>query len=113
MAYQLKLPAHARIHDVFHVKFLRKFVCGRVVPQPEQVLRARPSASSWELLVHWVDQLVAAATWEALEEFKEAYPEFLLEDKLFQQEGGGNVMDSYFGKQYRRRIRKGKEAISG
>jgi hypothetical protein len=31
-----------------------------------------------------------------------AYPDFQLEDKLFRQEGG-NVMDSYFQRQYRRR----------
>jgi hypothetical protein len=45
------------------------------------------------------------ATWEALEEFKEACPEFQLEGKLFQQEGG-NVMDQYFGKQHRRKPKK-------
>jgi hypothetical protein len=65
MTYRLKLPVCARIHDVFHVEFLRKFegqasdfvpplspiVHGRVVPQSDQVLRACPTASSWELLV--------------------------------------------------------------
>jgi hypothetical protein len=60
----------------------------------------------------WVDQPTSVATWEVLEEFKEAYPKFQLEDKLFQQEGG-NVMDRYFSKQYKRKTRKGKEAISG
>jgi hypothetical protein len=31
----------------------------------------------------WVDQPASVATWEVLEEFKEAYPKFQLEDKLF------------------------------
>jgi hypothetical protein len=101
VVYRLKLPPRARIHDVFHVEFLRKFqgqalesvlplppiVRGRVVPQPDQVLRAQPTASSWELLVCWADQPALAATWEALEEFKEAHPAFDLEDKLFQHGG--------------------------
>jgi hypothetical protein len=117
VSYRMKLPAR---HDVFHIEFLHKFegqapdfvppllpiVRGRVVPQSDQVLRTRPSASSWDLLVHWADQPASAATWEALEEFKEAYPEFQLEGKLFQP-GGGNVMDQFFGKQYRRRPKKG------
>jgi hypothetical protein len=102
MAYRLQLPPCARIHNVFHVEFLRRFegtaptevpplppiVHGRVVLQPAQVLCARPTEASWELLVRWADRSAAEATWEALEQFKESYPEFQLEDKLFQQARG-------------------------
>jgi transcriptional regulator GlxA family with amidase domain len=49
-----------------------------------------------------VEQSSADVSWEQLEAFKEAYPDFQLEDKLFEPEGG-NVMDSYLGKQYSRR----------
>jgi hypothetical protein len=47
-------------------------------------------------------------------QFKEAYPEFELEDDLFRQ-GGASVMDSFFHRQYTRRSKpnKGKETISG
>jgi hypothetical protein len=48
-----------------------------------------------------------------MQQFKEAYPAFELEDELFRH-GGGSVMDS-FHHQYSRRSRtsKGKESISG
>jgi hypothetical protein len=101
---------------VFHAAFLKKFegtlpevapplpqiVRGRTVPVPQAVVRAKPTGNSWELLVRWEGSSLAEATWEQLEPFKEAYPDFQLEDKLFRQEGG-NVMDSYFQKQYRRK----------
>jgi hypothetical protein len=93
IVYQLKLSPRARVHNVFHVEFLQKYegpappsvlplppiVRGKVVPQPDQVLCAQPTSSSWELLVRWVDCLVAEAIWENLEQFKEAYAEFQLE----------------------------------
>jgi hypothetical protein len=124
VAYRLHLPPRARIHNVFHVEFLWKYegpappsvpplppiVRGKVVPQPDHVLRARPTSSSWELLVQWTDCSAAEATWESLEQFKEAYPEFQLEDKLFQMGGGGDVMDQYFGRQYGLRQRKAAQA---
>jgi hypothetical protein len=67
LAYRLQLLARARIHDVFRVGFLKKhtgaelaaipplppIVCGRAVPQPQQVVRAHPTAHSWDLLVKW------------------------------------------------------------
>jgi hypothetical protein len=119
IVYQLKLSPRARVHNVFHVEFLQKYegpappsvpplppiVRGKVVPQPDQVLCAQPTSSSWELLVRWVDCLVAEAIWENLEQFKEAYAEFQLEYKLLQMEGE-NVMDQYFGRQYGHRQRK-------
>jgi len=45
--------------------------------------------------------------WE-LDEFRETYPEFQLEDELFREEGG-NVVDAFVGIQYRRR-NKGSSA---
>jgi hypothetical protein len=102
LAYRLQLPAHACLHDVFHIAFLKKYtsaepatipplppiMCGRAVPQPQQVVRARPTAQSWDLLVKWQNNSPADVSWEQLEAFKEAYPDFQLEDKLFEPEGG-------------------------
>jgi hypothetical protein len=118
VAYRLQLPPNAKIHNVFLVVFLKKFegtppaepaplppiVCGRAVAQPDSVVRARPTGSSWELLVRWQGKSMAEATWEPLQQFKEDYPDVKLEGELFCQEGG-SVVDS-FGRQYVRRNRK-------
>jgi hypothetical protein len=101
LTYRLQLPARARIHDVFQIAFLKKYnskapavippvppiVLGHTVPQPQQVVRAQPTAHSWDLLVKWQDSSPAEASWEQLEAFKEAYLDFQLEDKLFEPEG--------------------------
>jgi hypothetical protein len=61
-----------------------------------------PTKDSWQVLVRWEGCDAADATWEALPDFKERYPEFKLEDELFGQ-GGGSVVDSFFGKKFGRR----------
>jgi hypothetical protein len=90
VAYRLALPPKCRIHDVFHVVFLKKFTGtpsaampglppikhGRVLLQPEKVLRAHLNRGMWEILVQWMDQAAADATWEKVPEFKDAYPSF-------------------------------------
>jgi hypothetical protein len=128
VSYRLQLPLNAKIHNVFHVVFLKKFegsppthtpqlppiVRGCAVPVPEKLVRARPTASSWEVLTQWQGKTVAEATWEPLEQFKDAYPEFKLEDELFCQ-GGGSVMNSFVHQQYTRRRKpiKDQGPISG
>jgi transcriptional regulator GlxA family with amidase domain len=62
--------------------------------------------------VSWEDLASADASWEPLEDFKERYPEFKLEDELFNQ-AGGSVMDSMFGKQFRHRTKKQQAPASG
>jgi len=47
-----------------------------------------------------------------LEEFKEEYPNFKLEDELFCHEGG-SVMDTFFGKKFQRRRSKTQTPSSG
>jgi hypothetical protein len=127
VSYCLQLPPNSKIHDVFHVVFLKKFegsppthtpqlspiVRGHAMPVPEKVVRARPTSSSWEVLTQWQGMTAAEAIWEPLEQFKEAYPEFKLEDELFRQ-GGGSAMDS-FHQQYTRRRKpiKDQGPISG
>jgi hypothetical protein len=83
VAYRLVLPAGARIHDVFHVGLLKLFhgdppaqvpalppvEHGRVVVQPEKVLKACVERGRRELLVSWTGAPVAETKWVDLEEF--------------------------------------------
>ena len=99
VAYRLRLPPKSRIHDVFHVVFLKKhtgdlpaapvalppIAHGRALPVLAKVLRATPAHNSWNLLVQWEGRSPAEATWEPLTDFKERYPTFKLEDELFGQ----------------------------
>ncbi|OIT02578.1 putative mitochondrial protein, partial [Nicotiana attenuata] len=80
---------------IFHVSLLKAFkgaaptvppslpplADGRVVPMPCSVLRACLNRGTWELLVHWCGFDLSDATWEDAEHFRNAYPDFKLEDK--------------------------------
>ncbi|XP_068653847.1 uncharacterized protein [Aristolochia californica] len=99
VAYHLQLPPDTRIHDVFRVSLLKPF-CGdspmfytplpplhdgRALPSPAQVLQARRIHESWELLLQWAASESLVDSWEPLEELRDRYPNFELEDKLFLQ----------------------------
>jgi hypothetical protein len=118
LAYRLELSPQSRIHNVFHVVFLKKFngapsatpttlppiKHGRILPEPEKALHARLNRGVWKIMVKWAGQAAANATWEQVSEFKEAFPSFQLEDELFHNWGGGrSVVDAFIGKQYQRR----------
>ena len=113
VAYRLRLPEGARIHDVFHVGVLKPFhgtpptstpalpplQHGRPLQAPEKVLRAKLRRGVWFILVQWTGLPSAEATWEPLAAFREAHPTFQLEDELF-VDGGRDVM---VGQVYERR----------
>jgi hypothetical protein len=120
VAYRLELPLRSRLHDVFHVSMLRPFHGelptaspilpdihhGHVIPKPQHVLKARLFRGVRQVLVHWFGQDAAHASWEDLEDFKQRYPEWQLEDNLLVN-GGSDVM---WGRVYSRRSKdKGKE----
>jgi len=100
-AVRLELPQQARIHNVFHVSTLKKFVGtppvvppplpdihhGVVVPEPEQVQQARLARGVHQVLVHWCGEPASSAIWEDLDDFRDKYPAFQLEDEL-DLEGG-------------------------
>ena len=101
MAYHLQLPAGARIHDVFHVGLLKPFRAeppattpvlpptsdGRLPPGPAKVLQVQQRRGVWHLLIQWQGLPEEDATWEQLEEFRQHFPDFQLEDELFAQAG--------------------------
>jgi hypothetical protein len=66
---------------------------------------------TWEILFSWQGHSSTYATWEKVTDFKLAYPAVQVGDALFLGEGG-NVVDSFIRKVYRRRrpVRKEQEA---
>jgi hypothetical protein len=115
VAYRLQLPDGARIHNVFHVGVLKPFhgtppsstpplpplQHGRLLQAPERVLRSQLRRGHWYVQIQWTGLPTQEATWEKVEEFRDAYPDFQLEDELF-PEGGRDVM---VGNVYERRRR--------
>ncbi|KAJ8754420.1 hypothetical protein K2173_002871 [Erythroxylum novogranatense] len=101
VAYRLRLPENAKIHNVFHVSVLRKHLGDRpppvstlppitddsiMLPTPEKILEKRVTQKGRyrpvnEVLVKWVGASEVDATWENLRRFSKAYPTFVLEDK--------------------------------
>jgi hypothetical protein len=121
VAVRLDLPPRAKLHDVFHVGLLKKFIGdpparppplppllhGAVTPEPERAVRFRQAPGGRQVLIHWKGQSAASATWEDMAELRDKFPQFQLEDEL-DVEGGRDVM---YGRKYRRRrdIRRAAE----
>jgi hypothetical protein len=99
----LKAPRQLNMHRC------HQMLRGRTVAQPDSVGRARPTESSWELLIRWQGCSMVEATWEPLEQFKEDYPDVMLEDELFHW--GGVFVDSS-GRQYVRRNKRSTTRVS-
>ena len=101
VAVRLALPSRAKLHDVFHVGLLKKWVGnppdappplpamhnGAVEPEPEHAVRARLARGIRQVLIQWKGEPAASATWEDLDSFRDRFPSFQLEDELF-VEGG-------------------------
>lgn len=99
---RLDLPQRTRLHDVFHVGLLKKFVGdppaappplpaihnGAAVPEPERAVRTRLARSVCQVFIHWKGETAASATWEDVDSFLDKYPVFQLEDELLVERGG-------------------------
>ncbi|CAM8878468.1 unnamed protein product [Rhodiola kirilowii] len=126
VAYKLQLPENAKLHNVFHVSFLKKCINPGGSPpvswpaeftdsfpciQPDIILNARriQQQGQWinQLLVKWKGLTDADATWEAKEEFLARFPEFHLEDKVVLQKGGNDTIGKAHDQHV---IRKGERA---
>jgi hypothetical protein len=96
VAVRLALPPRAKLHDVFHVGLLKKFIGdpperppplppllhGAVTPEPERAVRFRWAPGGCQVLIHWKGHSAASATWEDMAELCDKFPQFQLEDEL-------------------------------
>ncbi|PKA64490.1 putative mitochondrial protein [Apostasia shenzhenica] len=101
VAYRLALPNPSRIHPVFHVSLLKPYkqnprfhptqlpeglAEGQPLVQPLAILRKRmvhqESRVEEQLLVQWEGWNPEDSTWIPTIEFRRAYPQFDLEDKV-------------------------------
>ena len=109
VAYQLGLPVTAKLHNVFHISRLKRFIGDpssepRFLPdeyinqhplrEPEAIIQRmnvlKLGKNFSELLVKWKGQSAEEATWEDAKDFQVTFPNFILEDKDISK-GGANV----------------------
>ena len=100
VAYKLKLPPTARIHNVFHVSLLKTKLGDNAVVEPQLPSLADPENKKWipaailetrivkkggaaatQWLVSWMGSSLEEATWEFADMILERYPNFKPEFK--------------------------------
>ncbi|GKB86107.1 transposon Tf2-12 polyprotein [Tanacetum coccineum] len=103
VAYQVELPAHAKVHNVFHVSLLKRFHSystnspvvsmwdtNKAPLEPQAIMQTRIEVGEDQLqyLVQWRHLPPEEATWVDALVFHTLYPDLDLEDKVGQKEGG-------------------------
>lgn len=110
VAYELELPANAKIHHVFHISLMKACSgnptrqCSPLPPllignhpriQPLCILGARTISTAsgplQQILVQWETLSEAKATWENAFAFHNSLPGFDLEGKNVFEEGGNDT----------------------
>ncbi|KAL8114587.1 hypothetical protein AgCh_021450 [Apium graveolens] len=113
MAYRLELPNITKIHHVFHISQLKKFIgqanVSTVLPpqltaelelvvEPEELLEVRQvkegGTTTLEALIQWKGLPIEEAIWEDISIISHQFPDFHLEDKERKGKNGKTVITS-------------------